>query len=223
MFLFSNKTFLRLVILSYLLNVPRTCEVESYPRLERAKEGCRYRSPLLFALSLEGGPNVSKMNNVIMSSSQNPPYSNNNPTELAHYSTTTISTTSSNHHSTQQPGLRSPTGSSPSMPNNKLDFHSTTPIAGQTTPTTSIPQTTLITSTISSTNSEQPTNPVTDLPNNTNNNSNKKPTGQPTGPITSSLIGMNMIIYSGFIVYIAFVKLVYHNLDFINNHITEPG
>lgn len=75
------------------------------------------------------------------------------------------------------------------------------------------------TTTIAITSTPRPDNNNQDSRNNNNNITNSDLSQSKV----QSILDMSMIIYSAFIVYIAFIKLVYHNFQLINRHFTEPG
>lgn len=47
--------------------------------------------------------------------------------------------------------------------------------------------------------------------------------GHPNNYITQSSVELNVLFFSIFVVYVSFVKLIYHNVAFIKHNMTEPG
>lgn len=173
----------------------------------------RYAStPILFAIT---GDDTSKPDVNTNNPNQPIPGSPNLPMQPTTIATIT-STTSLNSIAT--------TTQLPSKDNNHMNKIATTQSPQSFVATENIPDQNLQTTTArplleTTTISQIPT------PENNqdliNNNNLTKP--DLTQSKVQSILDMSMIIYSAFIVYIAFIKLIYHNFHLINQHFTEPG
>lgn len=70
---------------------------------------------------------------------------------------------------------------------------------------------------------QPPWQPNKELPDKAVTNKSKPIVSDQAAVVYNGSLDLNVLFYSIFIVYVSFIKLIYHNVTFIKRNMTEPG